>query len=566
MWGSTASETGNAEDAAERIGRQLRRRHFRTRTVAMDAFDIPNLFDENLVLFVCSTTGNGAEPHNMTAFWNALLRADLPADLLDHLDIAVFGIGDSSYERFCWASKKLHRRLLALGAHQILDRADADEQHYLGVNGTLDTWLKSLGTALDELYPLPPHLSILPDASTPNLDSNFCLFKAPACLGSMRRITHPDWFQDVRHIEFDVLDDISINQIRTGDVAVLFPANDPADVNYFISRQNWESIADNVYEIRNVDRDRPVPQHIPIHLTLRELITQYLDIAAVPRLSFFEFCKNFADDARERERLEEFCSPEGQDDLFDYCQRPRRTILEVLAEFKSVKIPLDYVLDVFSVIRPRKFSIASALKAHPGKIQLCVAIVRYRSLSLRVPRKGLCSNWLTRLRPGDEVEIGLERGTLAVPEDNLKPVVLIGPGTGIAPMRAILEHRVAMRARDNLLYLGCRSIKADFHYHDEMAKYADAKYLSWRVAASRDQDHKVYVQDEIARDSTLLHEYVYNRGGSVYISGSSNKMPAAVRKAIEGVLQKTNDWTDIQAKEYILQMEREGRWSEETWA
>lgn len=100
--------------------------HIRT-----DAFQ-NDLLDESTVLTVCSTTGNGVEPQSMTAFWQSLIRADLPPNLLDHIDLASFSLGDSSYERFCWAGKKLHRRLIALGAHDILERTDADEQHYLG--------------------------------------------------------------------------------------------------------------------------------------------------------------------------------------------------------------------------------------------------------------------------------------------------------------------------------------------------------------------------------------------------------------------------------------------------
>lgn len=158
---------------------------------------------------------------------------------------------------------------------------------------------------------------------------------------------------------------------------------------------------------------------MPRTTTLRELLTHRLDICAVPRRSFFEFLRHFTSDDREREKLEEFCKPEGQasdstfryeadradirvaqSELYAYCQRPRRTSLEVLADFPSARIPLNYLFDVFGIIRPRKFSIANYLGTHPGKIQLCVAIVRYKSLVLRAPRVGMCSNWLLNLPLG----------------------------------------------------------------------------------------------------------------------------------------------------------------------
>lgn len=127
-----ATETGNSLDAAERIAREARRRHFLTTVASVDTYDPPQLFDKLLVIFVLATTGSGEEPRPMKPLWQQLLRADLPANLFDEMEFTVFGLGDSAYERFCWASKMLVRRLLSLGAVEFHPSRHSDEQDRFG--------------------------------------------------------------------------------------------------------------------------------------------------------------------------------------------------------------------------------------------------------------------------------------------------------------------------------------------------------------------------------------------------------------------------------------------------
>ncbi|KAJ1559080.1 NADPH-dependent diflavin oxidoreductase 1, partial [Cladochytrium tenue] len=181
------SETGCAEDVAHAVARDARRRRFAVRVSTMDDYDRARLIDEPLVVFVCSTTGQGQEPANMRRFWRFLLRKDLPRDSLDATRFAVFGLGDSAYPRFNFPAKKLFKRLLQLGAVPLVDRGDGDDQHYLGsgcrtvpsvpdlvcspspallhlnsVDGALDPWSQQLWAKLDALYPLPPGTTVVP--------------------------------------------------------------------------------------------------------------------------------------------------------------------------------------------------------------------------------------------------------------------------------------------------------------------------------------------------------------------------------------------------------------------
>ncbi|KAF8322810.1 riboflavin synthase domain-like protein [Cantharellus anzutake] len=582
-----ATETGTSQDVAERIGRLLRRSGFRARIASLDGYSPSGLLEEDVVIFVCSTTGNGDEPHEMTSFWKQLLRVDLTPDMFEHLDIAVFGLGDSSYERFCWATKRLYRRLLSLGAHAILPRADADEQHYLGIYGTLDPWLDDLLKRLNELYDHSAEASspsvyikahkarLLPCPSGEEfLDISRSCSEAPADVRARvienKRITRSDWYQDVRHVELEIQN--AHNNFQPGDVITLRPQNEPSDVDYLLSRMRWKDHADAMFEVVQDDEDDFLPTSLPKRSSLRDLLLGHIDIASVPRRSFFEACREYTSDERELDRLKEFSSSEGQDDLFEYAQRPRRTILEVLADFKSTMIPIEYVLDIFPTIRPRKFSISNSSQVFPGRVQLTVAIVRYRSLSLKVIRRGLCSTWLSRLQIGDKVSFAFQQGNIVLPNrKESSPVILIGPGTGLAPLRAIIQHRIDEGQYDNLLYFGCRSASADYLYREELEGYVANGHLRLRLAFSRDQvienlSNKIYVQDIIPVDRELIREWIILRRAYVYLSGSSNKMPAAVRLAIRKVLEGEGEWTEAQSRAYMTQMESEGRWFEETWS
>ncbi len=152
-----------------------------------------------------------------------------------------------------------------------------------------------------------------------------------------------------------------------------------------------------------VNTDQSMPDHIPERTTLRTLFTRYLDFNAVPRRTFFQYLRYFNTDEQESDKLDEFLSPEGADELYDYCHKVRRTIVEVLAEFHSsrMQLPKEYIFDVFPPLRPREFSIASDLRK---ELQLCVAIVKYKT-RLKVPRKGVCTAYLSTLRPGKDIQL-----------------------------------------------------------------------------------------------------------------------------------------------------------------
>lgn len=209
-----------------------------------------------------------------------------------------------------------------------------------------------------------------------------------------------------------------------------------------------------------------MPLYLQRPLSLSTLATQYWNLSAVPRSRAFELLAINCENELEKEKLIEFTTSEGQQDLFSYANRPRRTILEVLNDFphSTSKLTLPIVFELFDPIKPRSFSIASCKES--GSLDILVAIVEYQTI-LKTPRKGLCSNWLKGLVKGDQIRTVVKKGTLKLPNDSNTPLIMVGPGTGLAPFRSILQYKQIKNeytAVDRIvLFFGCRNEAGDFH-------------------------------------------------------------------------------------------------------
>ncbi|XP_029025711.2 NADPH-dependent diflavin oxidoreductase 1 [Betta splendens] len=581
------SQTGTAQDTAQRIGRQARRRQLQVHVMPLDQYNVTNLILESLVVFVCATTGQGDPPDNMKNFWRFLFRKSLPVGSLSRLDCAVLGLGDSSYPKFNFVAKKLHKRLQQLGASLLLPVGLADEQHDLGSDAGIDVWLASFWKKtlswypclsdvipLREDEPLPPTYTFhfledriekaddrlrIPTERT--VDSH--LF--PAKMLFNRRVTDLSHFQDVRHIEFDITG--SNIEFTAGDVVSMRPRNTAEDVQQFCQLLRLDPQAKFILRPTG---NTVVPARLPQPCTVRHLVEAYLDIAAVPRRSFFELLSTFATNELERDKLVEFSSAAGQSELHSYCNRPRRTALEVLVDFPhtTAELKVDYILDLFPEIQPRSFSIASSLKAHPHRLQILVAVVCYKT-KLYKPRRGLCSTWLASLDPAQGevfVPLWVKKGSLKLPKEKDTPVIMVGPGTGVAPFRSALQERTAEGRTENVLFFGCRSESKDFFFRSEWEDMKEAGHLTLFTAFSRDQEEKVYVQHRVKENARLLWDLVASKGACFYIAGNAKQMPASVTEALKEAMEQEGGLSVEEAEQMLGAMEKTGRLQSETWS
>ncbi|XP_027412753.1 NADPH-dependent diflavin oxidoreductase 1 isoform X3 [Bos indicus x Bos taurus] len=507
------SQTGTAQDVSERLGREARRRQLSCRVEALDSYPVVNLINEPLVIFVCATTGQGDPPDNMKSFWRFIFRRSLPSTALRQMDFAVLGLGDSSYAKFNFVAKKLHRRLLQLGGSALLPVCLGDDQHELGPDAAIDPWLQDLWEKVLGPHPVPLNLDLSPPGvlwpskftlqflkDTPSSGpeelcaagtdpqgppSELQPFLAP--MVSNQRVTGPSHFQDVRLIEFDISG--SGISFAAGDLVLIQPENTASHVQQFCQALGLDP--EQHFTLQPREPGVTCPTRLPQPCSVRRLVSQYLDIASVPRRSFFELLACLSPHELEREKLREFGSARGQEELCEYCTRPRRTALEVLCDFPhtAAAVPPDYLLDLLPLIRPRAFSIASSLRAHPSRLQILVAVVQYQT-RLREPRRGLCSSWLASLDPAQgpvRVPLWVRSGGLTFPKTPDVPVIMVGPGTGVAPFRAAIQERVAQGETGNVLFFGCRRRDQDFYWEAEWEQLQARGCLTLVTAFSREQ-------------------------------------------------------------------------------
>lgn len=398
------SETGNAQDIAEDLGRTLGRLRFRTSVVEMDDVGLRELLQYRLVVFVVSTTGQGEMPQNASKFWRSLLRRKLPPSCLTRLAYTCFGLGDSSYPKYNWAARKLCKRLAQLGALEFFASGEGDERHEDGIDTMYLPWKANLRSWTLENHPLPGNIQPIPNQEP--LPPRFTLLiddsapKAPpatvpagqqsdkaqsseeppaaillpipggitATIQSNERVTPADHWQDVRLLRLDLETSLA-EPLRPGATVTIYPKNSASDVDALIERMRWQDQADRPLRFP-AGASRPVlPKGLSwcsaardgtTTTTLRDLLTHGLDITAVPRRGFLEKLSFFAaSDLDQAERLRELADPAGAHEFYDYMTRPRRTILEVLRDFSSAVVPAAAAADVFPVIRGREFSIAN---------------------------------------------------------------------------------------------------------------------------------------------------------------------------------------------------------------
>ena len=364
-----------------------------------------------------------------------------------------------------------------------------------------------------------------------------------ATITENRRMTPDTHWQDVRLVAFDIPSRSSGKLVcNPGDCLTIYPTNFPEDAQKLISLMGWDSLADKPLDLSSCGT-LPRNLYAPTPCTLRDLLIYNIDIISVPRRSFLKSMSYFATDSDQRERLVEFTENQYLDEYFDYATRSRRTILEVLDEFTSVRIPAARLLDVFPLIRGRDFSIANAggptseanLSASSStRVELLVALVKYRTI-LRKPRQGLCSRYLAALPASSTIRVSHKPVLSAVhgPLNARRPLIAIATGTGIAPIRSLLLERLTHPdpPAPTVLFFGNRNRAADFFFEDEWISLRDRGLLTCFLAFSRDQKDKIYVQGMVRSQSDRVGEMV--RQGAIFaVCGGSTKMADACKDAV----------------------------------
>eukprot|EP00824_Muranothrix_gubernata_P006672 TRINITY_DN18605_c0_g1_i1.p1 TRINITY_DN18605_c0_g1~~TRINITY_DN18605_c0_g1_i1.p1 ORF type:complete len:1714 (-),score=365.24 TRINITY_DN18605_c0_g1_i1:483-5165(-) len=570
------SETGNSEGLALQFATEMQTRGFTTRVLELNDFEVEDMEAEPLVIVFTSTYGQGEFPANAKGFWEDLCE-ERPSDFLRNTRYAVFGLGDSNYCYFCKAAKLIDERMAKLGASRIVPIGFGDDQHADKFEAGYEEWVPDVFLQLNakKTTTEPPHPSFVLTKNPPGThqaDLPARIIPQGASLVSLiqnKRLTPEDYDRNIMHLVFDLKGTkLSYSQ---GDALQIFPHNPPEKVHEFLEFYGLRP--DEEITIQQVGTTRG-SRILPAVSTALQLFSEVLDVFGKPTRRFFEALAHFAVDEGEKAFLVRLMSADGKADKQELFNESV-TYADLLRRFPSARIPLHFLIDLLPNIKPRAYSIASSPRVDHSKLELCVVLVDWTTSKGKL-RYGLCTSYLTRLQPSDQdkvyVAASVREAVVTLPTSHTVPLVMSGLGTGLAPFRAFIQDRAVLKAKGKpvgpmALFFGCRYRAKDYLFGDELDKYAREGVLTLLAPAfSRDQKHKIYIQDKVRDHAEMVSTWLLDQGGYFYLCGPSRRVPQDVRHAVRDSFMKCRSMTEVEAELQLTDLQIAERYNVEAWS
>lgn len=532
------SETGNAQGLAEIFEERLSNIGHNVTLKAMDEFKSKNLKNVEDLFIITSTQGEGDPPDNAAELHEFIHGRKAPK--LEGVRFSVLALGDQTYEFFCQTGRDFDKKLEELGAERLYERVDCDvdyeedaEKWMANVINTIDSApegtqseqvvSESIKSAKEKKYSKanPYQAEVLENINLNGRGSN----------------------KETRHIEF-LLDNFG-EEYEVGDCLVVLPQNDPALVELLMSTLGWDP-GDQIQISEDGDT-----------ISLEEALTSYFEITKLTRPLLQNAAAYFDNEALE---------DKVQDSEWIQNYIEGRDFIDLLNDFPPEELEPEDLYQILRKLPPREYSISSSYQSLPDEVHITVGAVRYNTHGR--DRSGVCSvQFAERIQPGDTVPIYLKRNpNFKFPKDGDTPVIMIGPGTGIAPFRAHMQEREEYGYKGNTwLFFGDQHFTTDFLYQTEWQEWLKDGFLEkMNVAFSRDTDQKVYVQHRIAEHSKEFNEWL-EKGASIYICGDEKNMAKDVHQAIRNVLVKEQNLTEEDAESYLKQMKKDKRYQRDVY-
>lgn len=538
------SQTGSAEGLAKKFGKESVQQGFEPKVIEANACTLEQLVSTERLLLVTSTWGEGDPPDNAANLWTVLNASDAPK--LDQLVFSVLALGDKNYSDFCGAGKKFDARLEQLGARRVHPRVDCD----LDYETAARDWMAAVLPVIREFGSAPAPIpaagsSPAPEPGKTTSSKEYSRNNPfPSRLLVNRLLTNAGSAKEVRHFAISLAD--SGLNYEVGDALGVVPTNCPALVS-------------DILAALGCDGEEGVRAPDGSETSFRNALLRHFGITQASS-SLLEAIAERAQSAD----LKNLLAPENKAVLEKHLHG--REVIDFLIAHPLARFTPPEFVGLLRKLNPRLYSIASSPKAHPGEVHLCVGIVRYDSHGRT--RKGVCSTLLADRIEGETTLptfVQTSHG-FRLPSSGDIPVIMVGPGTGIAPFRAFLEERQAIAARGrNWLFFGDQKRATDFLYRDELeTKFKDGVLTKLDLAFSRDQTEKIYVQHRMREHAQELWSWLED-GAHFYVCGDAKRMAKDVDAALHEVIQKAGGKSAEQAAAYVAQLKSAKRYQRDVY-
>ncbi len=530
------SQTGNAQSLAKKAGKTLEERGFQVTVSSMSDFKPNNLKKLKNLLIVVSTHGEGDPPDNALTFHEFVHGRRAPK--LEELRFSVLALGDSSYEFFCQTGKDFDKRLEELGGTRITPRVDCD----LDFEEPAAEWVEAVFAGLNEGQGTAASASgIAPSAQAPaeTVYSRSNPFRAEVLENI--NLNGRGSNKETRHLELSL--EGSGLTYQPGDSLGVYPENDPELVDLLLAEMNW-------------DPEEAVKVKDEV-MTLKDALRSHLEITVLTKPLVEKAAKHSGN-----EELQSLVSESEQ--LKAYMDG--RDLLDLIRDFKPWNGSAQDFVSILRKMPARLYSISSSYEANPEEVHLTIGAVRYDAHGRE--RKGVCSILCAeRLQPGDTLPVFVQHNeNFKLPENPETPIIMVGPGTGVAPFRAFMQEREETGAEGkSWMFFGDQHFVTDFLYQTEWQQWLkDGVLTKMDVAFSRDGEEKVYVQHRMLENSQELFEWL-QEGAAVYICGDEKNMAHDVHNTLIDIIEKEGGMSREQASAYLADMQKNKRYQRDVY-
>jgi sulfite reductase (NADPH) flavoprotein alpha-component len=545
-----ASQTGTAEGLARKVVKDLKARGHIVSLTSLEDYTPAALAEERYAILIASTYGDGEAPDAVQPFYEKLCVEHFPR--YQDLSYSVLALGDTHYEHFCRFGIDLDNKLAALGAVRLFDRVECD----VDFNEAFTHWKQGLYSRLDSIVTARPARSTPSSSGTDSFQKSEPAARADDSAAYTRNNPFFAPLVDKHPLTCEVSSKLTMHlAFSIANSNLKYEAGDACGV----IPQNNQQLVEDIIATLNFSPQAPVQLPKSGTTTLLDALTHHLQITRLTRRMIEAYAT-----IGSCHSLTALLAPEQQAELEMYLNG--RGLIDLLHSYPGVlHNPADLVA-MLPKLTPRLYSISSSPCAHAGEIHTTVAVVRYRSHDRE--RGGVCSTLLAdRTITGECRPIYIQPNkNFRLPAANDTPVIMIGPGTGIAPFRAFLHERRALAATGkNWLFFGERSAATDFLYREELqSMLADGHLTRLDTAFSRDQERKIYVQDRMLEQSAQLWSWM-QEGASLYVCGDASRMAKDVDAALCTIAEKQGGMDHEAAVDYMQTLKDEHRYHRDVY-